>query len=121
MSYVAMPFGSGSPEVIVVDGITYEEIKQRRNTVPRWSIGYYIKVNKSTFEPVKGFGMGKVSSIETKGGFDTYITDIGEVKVMSPRLIRTYRIQTGGRFRIKKRTTKKNRKHLRRRRNTRRN
>ena len=61
-----MPFGSGSAEVIVVDGITYEEIKQRRNIIPKWSIGYYIKVNKSEFEPFKGFGMGKVTSIEKK-------------------------------------------------------
>ena len=102
-----------SPEVIVVDGITYKKNKQRSNTTPRWSIGYYIKVNKSTLEPAKGFGMGKVTSVETKDGFDTYITDIGEVKAM--RLIPAYRIQRGGRFRIKKRTTKKARKHLRRR------
>ena len=121
MSYVAMPFGSGSAEVIIVDGITYEEIKQRRNTIPKWSIGYYIKVNKSKFEPFKGFGMGKVSSIETKDGIDTYITDIGEVKVTSPRLIPSYRIQRGGRFRINTRTTKKARRSRRRRRNTRRN
>lgn len=104
-----MPFGSGSAEVIVVDGITYEEIKQRRNTIPEWSIGYYIKVNKSEFEPFKGFGMGKVTSIE-KNGIDTYITDIGEVKITSRRVIPTYRIQRGGRFRINTRTTKKARR-----------
>jgi hypothetical protein len=110
---------SDSPEVIVVDGITYKKNKQRRNTSPTWSIGYYIKVNKSTFKSAEGFGMGKVTSVETKDGFDIYITDIGEVKAM--RLIPSYHIQRGGRFRIKKRTTKKARKHLRRRRNTRRN
>ena len=116
---------------IVVDGITYEEIKKSRNIIPKWSIGYYIKVNKSEFEPYKGFGMGKVSSIERKDGIDTYITDIGEVKVSSFRLIPTYRIKMppfvpfghwdGGRFRINTRRTKKARRTRRSRRNTRRN
>jgi hypothetical protein len=118
---VAMPFGSGSAEVIIVDGITYEEIKQTPSTTSNWAIGNFIKVNKDNYFPYKGFSMGLVSSIETKDGIDTYNTDIGKVKETSPRIIPFYRIQSGGRFRINTRTTKKARRTRRRRRNTRRN
>ena len=75
---------------IIVDGITYEKIKQRRNTTALWSIGKYIQVT-NMLNPALGFTMEIVTDVERKSDHDIYITDKGnKVKSYDGRLIPYY-------------------------------